>query len=360
MHRSIRVALAFGLTLAGSDAAWASEPAHITLVDAGNGEVRLDVSGVWPDTCPPQLLSMQLEDHDIVLSAARETVACSAIDTPYAFSSPSFDPTLTWPRGGTQRVRLLVDEGANTEPFLAAFSLVSASRNQPSSTLETGFWWAEQAGEFAAGPGLGLSIERQSDMLSVGVMGYNDDGTASWHFGAGTLNHGIAHLELGQFSGGAGPFARYVAPASVILGGAMDVEVLSPTKATLWFSRHDANTGHLELRPLSIVRFQFSQSAGEALLGRWVLTSEAPDARPTQWLNLVRVEELGDGFALLDADNQTQLVCQTPSSDQASPPSLCRLHQANGEVIEFVDVGLRSLGGWDMYGQRVAAFRLDQ
>jgi hypothetical protein len=359
MHSSIRVALAFGLGLVVIGTAWASEPARIDLVDAGNGQARLDVSGVWPDTCPPQLLGMQFEGHDISLSAARETAACSDIETPYAFSSPSFDTQALWPDGGVQRVRLWVDEGTGTASHLAGFGLISTDKDLPASTLETGFWWADQDGEFAAGPGLGLSIERQSDMLSLSVMGYGSDGSATWYFGAGTLDRGIAHLELGQFEGGAGPFSRYAAPADVKLGGAVDIEVRSPTQAILWFSKHDAANGHLSLRPLSIVRFQFSQSPGATLVGRWLITSDEPNARRRQWLQWTHVDETSDGFVLSGADDQAQLACRAPTSDKVSLPVLCRLHQTDGEMIEFTEVALRSLRGWDAKGQRVLAFRLD-
>ncbi|HET9048031.1 MAG TPA: hypothetical protein VFN29_03590 [Chiayiivirga sp.] len=359
MHNSIRVALAFGLGLVAIGATWASEPARIELVDSGNGLSRLDVSGAWPDTCPPQLLGMQFEGREVTLSAVRETAACSHIETPYAFSSADFDTTEIWPDGGVQRVRLLVEEQPGVQSQLAGFGLVTADRGRTSMTLETGLWWAEQGGEFAAGPGLGLSIENQSGMLSLSVMGYDTEGRATWHFGAGVLDQGLAHMELGQFEGGSGPFTRYAAPVEVTLGGAVDIEVHSPTKATLWFSQHDNANGHLSLRPVSIVRFQFSQSAGETLLGRWLITSDHANLRPTQWLQWTRVEETADGFVLTGADDQARLECRAPPNETNSPPAMCRLHQADGEVIEFTEIALRSLRGWDMNGQRVLAFRLD-
>lgn len=359
MQRSIRAVLVVLLASLVAPSAMAFEPARIALVSADDGRARLDVAGTWPDTCTPQLVDVLVQDRDIVLSASRESAGCSSIPTPYAFSSESVATEDLMPSAGIHRVRLLVEDALRPEPLLAGFALVRGSEAGSSPAMETGFWWADQGGEFGAGPGLGLSVESQAGLISLSVMGYDAAGEATWFFGAGALVDGIAHLDLGRFDGGAGPFARYAAPSDVQLSGIVDIEVLNPSRATLWFSRTDPETGGLELRPLSIVRFHFAQEPGAALLGRWVVTGSQDGERTTRWMDLVRSEVVADGFLLHDAEGNVSLSCDTPPGRASSPPILCRMQGADGDLVEFTEVALRRLSGWDAQGQRTLAFRLD-
>lgn len=335
------------------------EPAQITLAVVDGDQARLDVSGLWPDTCPPQLLEVTTAGHDVLLTATRERFGCSPSPTPYAFATQTLPLQELLPAGGIHRVRLQVEDTIGSAPMLLGFALIQSASTASASGLETGFWWAEQNGEFAAGPGLGLSIESQAGLISLSVMGYDARGEATWYFGAGALVGGVGHLDLGRFEGGSGPFTPYAAPEGIRLSGAVDVEVLTPSRATLWFSSIDPNTGALDLKPLSIVRFHFAQDPGEALLGRWVVTGTQADGPQTRWIELVRSEVLPDGFVLYDADDQVSLHCDTPPGRAGSPPALCHLQDENDEVVEFTDIALRQLSGWDGQGRRTLAFRLD-
>ncbi len=345
------------LLLLGTLPAAAFEPARIELVVDADDLAYFNVSGTWPDTCPPRLAGIVVEDRDVTLLGARESVGCRPTPTPYSLASTRMPLGNLLPEAGIHRVRLQFDESSDGTVPLAGFALM-ATGPTPGMALETGFWWAEQDGEFGAGPGFGLSVEIQSGLISLSVMGYDAQGASAWYFGAGEIESGTAHLELGQFEGGAGPFARYSAPETIRLGGVVDVEPITPSRAVLWFSHPDPDTGLVDLRPLSVVRFSFAQDPGEALLGRWVLTSADAGQRATRWLDFVRSEPVEGGFVLHDAGGAV-LQCEAAPGLSGSPPALCRLDAGDGDAIEFTDIALRRLSGWDADARRALAFRID-
>ncbi|MCX7556830.1 hypothetical protein OS187_08350 [Xanthomonadaceae bacterium JHOS43] len=351
--------LAFTILAAFGPAADAFEPARLALASTQDDEVYFDVAGIWPDTCPPQLREVSSRGHEIRLTATRETTGCRASPTPYAFFSPALPRDQLLTGNGVHRVRFEIDGAPGEDPLLAGFALVRAGDAISGMSLESGFWWAEQGGEFGAGPGLGLSVETQGSLISLSVMGYGAHGAPAWYFGAGELADGIAHLDLGQFEGGAGPFARYAAPEEIRLSGVVDVETLTPSRAILWFSRADAGTGAIDLRPLSIMRFSFAQEPGDALLGRWLVAGAESGTRDTRWIEFVRSESLAGGFVLYDADDTAALHCDTPPGHPGSPPAICRMEISGGDAIEFTDVAFRRLSGWDSEARRTIAFRLD-
>lgn len=344
------------LLLAALPAA-AFEPARLELVVSPDEQAYFSVTGTWPDTCPPRLTGVVVDGRDVALLAARETVGCRPSPTPYLLASAPSPLNELLPDPGTYRVRLQLEDSDADRNALAGFALIHTGPTA-APALETGFWWAEQDGEHAAGPGLGLSVETQSGFISLSVMGYDSRGASAWHFGAGELQDGIAHLELAQFEGGAGPLTAYAAPENLRPSGSVDVEAITPARAVLWFSRPDPDTGLIDLRPLSIMRFSFAQDPGEALLGRWVLTGAEAGQRATRWLDFERVETLDGGFILHDTGG-AQLHCEATPGLPGSPPALCRLDTGDGDTVEFTDIGLRRLSGWDADAHRSLAFRLD-
>jgi len=352
--------LAFMLLLLLPALAAAFEPARIVVVPGpvSATQLRLEVSGIWPDTCTPQLASVSSQGRDVRLLAVRESAGCRSTPTPYAFSTEAFEPQQLLPGEGIHRVRLLIEDADGSSGRLAGFALLQDG-TQTAATLETGFWWAEQGGEFDGGPGLGLSVETQAGLISLSAMGYDAEGRSAWYFGAGELHDGIARLELGQFEGGAGPFSGYAAPESIRFSGWVDVEVQSPSRAVLWFSRVDAGGTALELKPLSITRFSFAQNPGEALLGRWLVAGSQASERDSRWLHFSRSEEFEGGFVLHEADGQARLQCDLPGGLSAATPSICRLELDDGDAIEFSEIGLRRLAGWDAELRRTVAVRLD-
>lgn len=355
-----RLALAFSLFVAFASNGHGFEPAQISLTGDAHDQAQIEVTGTWPNTCPPQLLEVSRQGADLTLLATREDGGCQPIPTPYGFSGPLPQAANPDEAGIILRTRLLVSDQLHESPMLAGFALLRAEPGNFDSVLETGFWWAEQEGPFAAGPGLGLSLESQADLISLSVMGYDTHGNATWYFGAGTLEHGMAQLELGRFDGGAGPFTPYAAPGNVEYSGTVALEMLTPSRAILWFSRiDDADNGGLELRPLSIMRFHFAREPADALLGRWVVTGENAGVRGTRWIELVRSESFADGFVLYDGNERAVLQCDTPVGHPGSPPVLCRMDDGHGDLVEFSEVALRRLAGRDARNRRTLAFRLD-
>ena len=152
--------LAFMLLLLLPALAAAFEPARIVVVPdpVSATQLRLEVSGIWPDTCTPQLASVSSQGRDVRLLAVRESAGCRSTPTPYAFSTEAFEPQQLLPGEGIHRVRLLIEDADGSSGRLAGFALLQDG-TQTAATLETGFWWAEQGGEFDGGPGLGLSVE---------------------------------------------------------------------------------------------------------------------------------------------------------------------------------------------------------
>ena len=358
MQPFTNLALALSLLLAFTVPAEAFDSARINLVPTDAEQVYFEVSGTWPNTCPPQLLEVSAHGRELLLHATHETRGCHTTPTPYSFSSKALAREELMPEPGIHRVRLEINTPGQ-EPFLAGFTLVQPEPAESVMALETGFWWAEQGGEFGAAPGLGLSVETQVGLITLSVMGYDEHGSSAWYFGAGELTNGIAHLDLGQFEGGAGPFTRYAAPETIHLSGTVDVETLSPSHAILWFSRVNAHSGEISLRPLSIMRFSFAQEPADALLGRWLIAATKAGERDTRWVDFVASETLRDGFILHDDSGNVSLRCDTPADRPGSPPSTCRMEDKDGDVVEFTDIALRRLAGWDARAQHTVAFRLD-
>lgn len=365
MHTLTLARLLPGLALLAvlpSEAA-AFEPARIVLAQGAGGAEGpvLEVGGIWPDTCPPRLDNIHIQGRDITLLASRETEGCRRSPTPYTLRSAPLAPPDPVSGSGIHRVRLSVAGiGAQESPSLAGFALLHLGQPTPMPALESGLWWAEQGeGEFNGNAGLGLSVETQGDLISLSIMGYDPHGGSTWYFGADTLTHGIAQLDLTRFDGGAGPFETQAAPESIHLSGQVAIETRSPAHAVLWFSKADPETGALDLRPISFVRFSFEQDPTRALLGRWLLAGDRAQTRSTHWLEWSQVHITAEGFQLAHADGSQTLHCLQPDKHGIAPPQLCRLDLGQGDIVELTDIALRRISGWDKQGHKVLLFRLD-
>ena len=64
---------------------------------------------------------------------------------------------------------------------------------------------------------------------------------------------------------------------------------------------------------------------------------------------------------LQDDAGEYALQCETPVALPNSPPGLCRLEAASAPdlSIQFTDVGLQQMRGWDGSGKRILAFRIE-
>lgn len=336
------------------------EPARPTVGKA----LRVDVDAAWSDSCPPRLESAAIDGFDITVRAVREPGPCTGDATPYRVSAgvaeaESLRPT----REGVYRVRYEVRNGAQAEPELHGFRLLQVGDGEDVGFVpETGFWWPEPGGEFGrAGPGIGVQIEVQSGTVSVSALGYGPDNRAGWFFGVGALDGRVAHLDMSLLDGGAGPFEAYSPPKTMQAVGHAELEVISPSRAVLWFVRAQGPGRAVRVEPMSIVRFSFAQEPGEALIGRWLIVPESDDGAAPRRIAFTRIERRAGELALRDASGEHALLCESPAALPNSPPGLCRLESASSPEasVEFTDVGLQQMRGWDGAGRRMLAFRIE-
>ena len=332
--------------------------------DAGTA-IRITVQGEWPDSCTPEIQSARIEGRDILIEATPKAGPCTSTPHDYTTTTQTLaSDALRLVANGVYRLRFLVRPSKDEEPELHAFRLFYAGNDaDPGFVPETGFWWPESGGDFdRGGPGLGAQMEVQARTLSVNVFGYASGGRASWYFGAGALTGHIARIDLSQLNGGAGPFERYRAPKQLAAVGTLHLDLISPSRATLWFARPRPRGGGLDVQVLSMVRFRFAQEADEAWLGRWVVLAEREDGFPTLRIDFATVQRGERDFTLSDASGAFHLRCETIAERPNSPPMRCELRSASGEVmgVDFDHVALNELRGWTGAGQRIVALKLNR
>lgn len=360
-------ALLLATAVAGASLVRANDTPRIQVAPAQprvGAPLQIDVDAAWRDTCPPRFESARIDGFDITILAVRDATRCDGGETAYRVSAGLDEAAALRPeREGVYRVRYAVREGENAVPELHGFRLLQVGDGADAGFVpETGFWWPELGGEHGrAGPGIGVQIEVQSGTVSVSALGYAQDRRAGWFFGVGALTGRIAHLDMSLLDGGAGPFEAYASPKSVQVVGQVELEVISPSRAVLWFVRTAGAGQPMAVEPMSVVRFSFAQDPGEALVGRWLIVPETDDGRAPRRIALTRIERKAGELALRDASGEHALVCESPAALPNSPPGLCRLESASSpdDGVEFTDVGLQQMRGWDGAGRRILAFRID-
>jgi hypothetical protein len=304
--------------------------------DAGTA-VRVKVRGEWPDGCVPAITDARLQGRDIVLRAEPRPGPCGKDAQAFETGTETLPlDRLKLAGNGVHRIRFVVAGGPDQPGVLHAFRLFYVGNSpDPGFVPETGFWWPERGGEFdRAGPGLGAQMEVQSGTLSLSVYGFSAAGEPAWSLGAAPMRGHVAEVELSRLSHGAGPFDLYRAPSQIVTQGSAHVELVSPSRATLWFVQSGAEDGGLKLQPVSMVRFRFAQEPAEAWRGRWVVLAERDDGYPTQRIDFSRLVRKKDGFMLLDADGEYRLRCVADAARPNSPPTRCSLRYASGDVLE--------------------------
>lgn len=331
--------------------------------DAGS-RIRISVEGEWARGCAPALEGARIEGRDIILESRVPEGVCEGSQRYRLDSDRVEGGSLRLTRNGVYRIRHEVRRAAGGEPELHGFRLLHVGNSPDAGFVpEAGFWWPERGGEFdRAGPGIGVQMEAQGRTLSVSVLGYAQDGDPDWYIGAGAIAGLTAQLELNRLDAGAGPFDAYRTPAESVPVGTAHVEMLSPSRVTLWLARPDGSHGALQIQPISMVRFRFAQEPAEAWLGRWVVLAESDDAYPTRRIDFATIERDAQGFALSDAAAQHRLACRAGPNQPNSPPLSCvlTLAGAKDEVIDFRDIALNELRGWSNSGLRIVALKLNR
>jgi len=346
--------LAAAMALPGQAQAEDADGVSITVVGkAQSGKAaRLMLSGIWPVACTPELDSALIEGRDLQLRLRVPGSGCLPRAT--AFTLLVDHPDLAWPDDGVLRTRLeRVD--AQGEVQLIGFRLIEIGT--PSRVLpETGFWWNEKGGEHdTGGPGQSILIEPQGSRLGVAVMGYGTNNDSAWFFGAGPLQQRSSQVRLLTLSGGGGPLQDYRQPDAAQPAASLWLEFENSSRATAWFVVPSARGG-IELRPQSLVRFRFGETAAQAWEGLWVIEGSTGELRAA---NFSLADSRADGFVLLDAANQLWLDCSLPEGRPNSPPSHCHLLGVEDEPLgRFDDVGLDRMQGASRQGSGLSAVRM--
>lgn len=313
---------------------------------------KLLVSGMWPVACTPELDDAQIDDRD--LRVRLRVAGSGCLPRPTAFTLLVEHRDLVWP--DTRVLRLHLERAdAKGEVKLIGFRLIeigSPERVVP----ETGFWWNERGGEFdTAGPGQSILIEPQGDRLGVAVMGYGDDQSSTWYFGAGPLQQRSSEVRLLTLNGGGGPLRDYRQPDIASPAATVWLEFQSSSRAIAWFVVPEPH-GAVTLRPQSLVRFRFGDTAPQAWEGLWIIESKDGLLRAADF-SLADSRE--DGFVLIDSANQLWLDCSLQAARPNSPPHRCQLLGIDDEPLgQFDDVGLGRMHGSDRGGSSMSAVRI--
>jgi hypothetical protein len=314
--------------------------------------VKLLVSGMWPVACTPELDDARLENHDLRVRLRVDASNC--LPKPTAFTLLVEHPALNWPVANVLRMHLERAD-AKGEIRLIGFRLIEI--DSPERVVpETGFWWNERGGEFdTAGPGQSILIEPQGDRLGVAVMGYGDDLSSAWFFGAGPLQHRSSEVRLLTLNGGSGPLRDYRQPDIASPAATVWLEFQSSSRAVAWFVVAEPHGG-VTLRPQSLVRFRFGDTAPQAWEGLWIIESKDGLLRAADFA----LADSGDeGFVLIDSANQLWLDCSLQADKPNSPPRRCDLLGTDDEALgQFDDVGLGRMHGKDRGGNIMSAVRI--
>ncbi|MCB1559830.1 MAG: hypothetical protein KDI75_01825 [Xanthomonadales bacterium] len=322
--------------------------------------VLIDLIGHGTDVCAPQSASLTADGRDISI-VLDHGARCKATREGYRLHARPAKGLLRWNGSGVHRIRLYDHGDPGGARRLLGFQLVEIGRYPLAvARPETGFWWVESGGDFGGdSQGMGLSIERQGDLISASVMGYDADGEPEWLMGAGEIEGSIAEIALTRFQGGRGPFETSLSPGNASIAGKLDLQFLDPARAIAWFSR-PTTEGGISLQPMSLVRFRFDSDPAAAWLGRWILLPEHPDGKNASSLpQLIEFDDTSQhmgGFSLIDGKHGFVLACEQDAARPNSPPVRCVLNSADGKPLaDFGSIAVNSLSGWETGSGRLRA-----
>ncbi|MFI4968840.1 MAG: hypothetical protein ACHP7D_01450 [Lysobacterales bacterium] len=348
-----------------ASAGYAAEPGlsplQITLQAAPTGGVagpaqQIVVSGRAPARCAPELARVNLDGTDLNIRLKTPHTACDAQHMlPFALRiDPARDAGMPLLPGQVYRTR--VYSGDDGGAHLLAFHLLDTSARASAPLPESGFWWSEASAEAgAASAATGLSIEAQDGKIAIGLLGFADNGAATWSFGSGPSGGRTAVVSMVQLANGDPTFTPTGARPSAQAGPRLEIEFVSPTRARAWLVRSDAGRD-VEVRVLSIARSRFSTGPlGSEWSGQWVLVPDDNGApRMFEFADPSSLD--AENFHLDDAGNGAALDCRVAHGTQH--PELCTLSVAATTLADFDQIGLDHLSGRDGGGVRVQLLRV--
>lgn len=303
---------------------------------------RVELEGVWAKSCAPRFERAFIDGEEIHLVVGTpKGGSCGAAETEpgKVLSASPGESNLLASAPGVYR--LYAHDSATGA--LIAFALARIGDDPLPTVPETGLWWPEPGGEFAnSGPGFGVQVEMQGDVIALTATGYHDGGQAAWWFGAGAVQSNLSAMPLSALTGGSAPFGAYAAPKEAEPAGLVHVAWLSAARAVFWFERVDPSNGKRTVNPISMARFAFGMRPGKDWQGSWMLRQGDGGAERVQFDRIVESE---GGFELSDSRTDLALQCVWALDRPQSPPESCQLGLADGRTITIGDIGLRSLRG---------------
>lgn len=318
----------------------------------------LVVSAEWPDSCLPQLLRSSMVDGHIDVELRSTGHDCVKAPTPMSLRfNPSREAGQMQMPVGVYEVRFYLarDNGFSE---LIAFNLLRAGWRDSSFRPESGFWWSVSNTNRAFLAGSGLSIEQQGETLAVTLLSY-EAGNAVWYFGNARAAGTLARVPLVRMFGGDSPFSAVGTPPQVEAALTLDLNFLSPSRASAWLTRPfaDGREG-IEIQSLDLLRLPFAGNAnGAAWKGQWVLIGE--ESRQAAVFDLGEVATSGAGnFTLRSRADGAELQCRLEDFGEHSVPTFCSLLDGNELLADFDKIGLDRLIGRNPEGQNMRLVRL--
>lgn len=326
------------------------------------GEIfHLRIQDHWPNACVPEIETVEIEGPQVWVIArdTSEGKICGQSGRGYGIDTRWLGNGGTrLAESGVQRIHYVVR--SRTGVRQRGFELIAMGEAMaPAAALESGYWWADPAVPNAfAGRGIGINLERQGDIQSGVLFGFDGNGDPDWSLGSGSVGPHFTRMGFSRLSQGAGPYALYREPRELQTLGAMLIEPASPTRARLWLVYVETTTNDLSLREIEIVRFGFAASPASAWAGEWLL---APSADESGWaharqFSLVAVQGGPSEFTLLDANGTIALSCTMVGGSTDRIPDLCNLtmpDEAGNAEYSFDRIGLRRMQGTDSEGRGV-------
>lgn len=332
---------------------------------AAGSPFQIRVSGVWPNTCTPEVLPVVVDGANIDVSLRQRDEICGAAITNYSVTvDPAAVAGARFPMAQIYRVKLLIKDAIN-QPTLLAFRTVDTTLSDAHDTQpESGFWAPDPLGEFVtSGSGIGFMVERQGNTLAMTTNAYTLNGQAAWYLSAGSIVRSSFRGDLLRSIGGQPLWGTYRGAQSVEPAGNVDIEFTSNSTAVIWYSRPGGEGifDALELMPISVHRMNFALAIdGRALAGVWAFSSYQPEsAIPAKTIRFTyREDRILATEAILVSDEGYELRCTINPEQTEVAPALCRLLYAGSDIARFDNNGLTRLSGHSADGSDITLVRL--
>ncbi len=351
------------LPLAAMD--WELEKHNVPTAGSRGNEYRL--SGSWPNSCVPELLSIttrltSIAEHTasvIELTSHSKQVDCTAEAT--AFSIITSLPENT-------HINLefywLHRDSPETDPRLLGFRLFSQGNIAPDIRPASGWWWPESGTAQNSGPGTGMTVDFQNGLLTLLTQAFDHSGQPEWLLGTAPLVAGIYSSQLIKFAGGQTLTGKYAAPLISHSRNAAHIRFLSASRALVWLETRSEESldQAITLRQLTMVRYIMNPPVIERLLiGRWLLVAEdQPDyASQAQQFRIHSISINSTEASLQQTDGSKIGSCQLRAGKTDSPPISCEIQiTGSSESWTFQSFSLERMRGKNQDRGRVTAFKV--